>query len=247
MSPEIIAHRGFSARAPENTLAACRLALEHGADGLEFDLQTTLDGTPVVMHDERVDRTTDGSGPVRRFPLDQLRTLDAGSWYAPEFAGERVPTLDEVLTLAADHGARVYPEIKGYRVPEELARIVERLEYFGLLPTAVILAFDWRDLVRIREMRPDVAIGFEVDSAARLDYAIRAAARYGNAVLSCSTNVLAEPAALVAARAAGVPVVAWTVDDAALAARLAEAGVGGLITNDVGALAHLRGPYPLRD
>src|SRR5512143_199880 len=95
--PLILAHRGASRRAPENTMAAFRLAAELGADGVELDVQLSKDGEVVVMHDSRVDRTTDGHGRIRDLPLAELRALDAGGWYAPEFAGERIPTLAEVL------------------------------------------------------------------------------------------------------------------------------------------------------
>lgn len=95
--PRLIGHRGAAAKAPENTLASLRRALEDGADGLEFDLRATLDEVVVLLHDETLDRTTTGNGPLRSLPLAELRSLDAGGWFSPDFAGEKVPDLQQVL------------------------------------------------------------------------------------------------------------------------------------------------------
>jgi glycerophosphoryl diester phosphodiesterase len=100
--PAVFGHRGASAHAPENTLAAFRLAHSQGAEGIEFDVRLTADGQVAVIHDDDVGRTTDGAGRVSRLPLAALREFDAGAWCDPAFAGERIPTLDEVLELAGD-------------------------------------------------------------------------------------------------------------------------------------------------
>jgi glycerophosphoryl diester phosphodiesterase len=91
------AHRGDKACAPENTLPAIRSAVEKGAAQIEFDVQATRDGQLVIMHDATVDRTTDGKGKVSELAFDEVRALDAGTWFGPQFKGERVPTLKEVL------------------------------------------------------------------------------------------------------------------------------------------------------
>jgi glycerophosphoryl diester phosphodiesterase len=93
----VIAHRGFSAAAPENTIAAVRAAIAVQADMVEIDVTLTADDSIVVIHDEILDRTTDGKGEVSRFTLAELKQLDAGSWFDPSFAGEPIPTLDQVL------------------------------------------------------------------------------------------------------------------------------------------------------
>src|SRR3972149_5202117 len=95
--PVIFAHRGASACAPENTLAAFQLALEQGAPAIEFDVKLTSDGQVVVIHDQTANRTTDGAGNVANLPLAALRELDAGSWLSAAFRGERIPSLDEVF------------------------------------------------------------------------------------------------------------------------------------------------------
>lgn len=108
---QIWAHRGASREAPENTLPAFERALSQDADGVEFDVQLTADGVPVVIHDETLERTTDGRGRVVAYSLDQLRRLDASAGMAG-FAGVRVPTLDEVLELVAPTGVAINVELK---------------------------------------------------------------------------------------------------------------------------------------
>lgn len=109
---QVIAHRGASADAPENTLAAFALASTLGADWFELDCTLTRDGAVIVIHDDTVDRVTNGKGKVADLTLAELRRLDAGSWKDPAFAGERLPTLDEALALARDRHIGVYIEIK---------------------------------------------------------------------------------------------------------------------------------------
>src|SRR5579864_1864121 len=100
--PWVIAHRGASGHAPENTLASFRRAVELGATFIETDLRLSRDARFVAIHDGTLDRTTNGRGLVRDFTLDQLRELDAGSSFAPEFAGERIPTIEEIFAFARE-------------------------------------------------------------------------------------------------------------------------------------------------
>ena len=108
----VIGHRGAAARAPENTLAGLRKAKELGADWVEFDVMLSGDGVPVLIHDETLQRTTTGRGRVARHTADEIRSLDAGAWFAPEFAGERVPTLAEAVALLLELGLNANVEIK---------------------------------------------------------------------------------------------------------------------------------------
>ena len=100
--PLVLAHRGASAYAPENTIAAFRLAHELGADGIELDVQLTRDKIPVVIHDDTVDRTTDGKGLVRELTIAEIARLDAGTWKTEDFAGEGIPTLAQVFEALSD-------------------------------------------------------------------------------------------------------------------------------------------------
>jgi glycerophosphoryl diester phosphodiesterase len=109
LQPVIFAHRGASAWAPENTLAAFRLAVEHGAPAIELDVKLTSDRKVVVLHDQTVDRTTNGHGDLRQFSLADLRELDAGGPFSAEYQGERIPTLVEVFEAV---GKQVYINIE---------------------------------------------------------------------------------------------------------------------------------------
>jgi glycerophosphoryl diester phosphodiesterase len=122
--PFVSAHRGFSARAPENTMPALTASFEAGADVAEIDVRLTSDGTLVLMHDATVDRTTDGKGPISEMTMEQVRNLDAGRWFDRKFAGTPVPTLDEVLAWARGRMALLI-ELKNY--PERNEAFVDDL------------------------------------------------------------------------------------------------------------------------
>src|SRR4051794_34519268 len=100
--PKVIGHRGAKAYAPENTLAGIRTAAQQGARWVEVDVKLTRDGVPILMHDDTVDRTTNGKGAAATLDFAELRRLDAGAWFGPAFAGERIPTLEEALALVFD-------------------------------------------------------------------------------------------------------------------------------------------------
>ena len=128
ITPLRIAHRGASGPglAPENTLAACEKALQIGVDILEIDVRATRDGQLVVLHDSALDRTTNGTGLVADLLGDQVRQLDAGRWFSPDFAGERVPLLEDVLDLARNQ-ALVLIEIKADGIAERVLQAIEAM------------------------------------------------------------------------------------------------------------------------
>lgn len=146
----IIAHRGASAYAPENTPAAFSLALEMGAGHIELDVHLSSDGQVVVIHDAAVDRTTNGSGPVAGYTLAELRKLDAGSWFAPEFGGERIPTLAETLELCRGR-ARLHVEIKG-AAKSLVPLTLDCIRQGGMAADVTITSFD---INRLKEARAD--------------------------------------------------------------------------------------------
>jgi glycerophosphoryl diester phosphodiesterase len=161
----VIGHRGAPSRAPENTLASFQAALDIGVDGIELDVHLSADGHLVVIHDARLERTTDGKGLVHEQDLAQLQRLDAGSWYAPGFAGQRIPTLDEVLDLI---GTRVplQVELKGVSAGLTEATLAA-LDARGLLDTAMLTSFQLDRLPRVRQLAPRVQIGALVWGRAR--------------------------------------------------------------------------------
>jgi len=152
-SCDVVAHRGFSSAAPENTLAAIRAAIQAGATGCEFDVYRSADGTIVLMHDKTVNRTTDGVGPVTELTLQQLQELDAGSWKGKQFAGERVPTLKEALRLLDQSGCQPVIEIKMEGISKQ---VVEDVRELGMVDQVAVIAFSEAVVREIRELEPRI-------------------------------------------------------------------------------------------
>lgn len=152
--PEVIAHRGFSGKAPENTLAAFRMAAGLDIDGIEFDVQLTRDNRVVVIHDETLERTTNGKGFVKDHTYDQLKELDAGSWFSKEFEGERIPLLEEVLKFVRGYGFFINIELKTsifeYQGIEKL--VLDSIKGFGMEKRVIISSFNHYSLKRFREL-----------------------------------------------------------------------------------------------
>jgi glycerophosphoryl diester phosphodiesterase len=158
--PLIIAHRGDSANAPENTLAAFRLAYENGADGIELDAMLSADQRLVVIHDDTLDRTSNGHGKVGEMPLTALRELDAGTWFSPKFKGEPIPLLDEVFT---ELGGKflINIELKNYKTPkDQLPELVVTLVKKHALSDSVLLSsFNARNILRAKSLAPEIRTG----------------------------------------------------------------------------------------
>jgi len=162
MTPQtmkLAAHRGHRAGAPENTLAAFRLARELGGEGItcETDLALTKDGQLMLIHDEMVDRTTDGHGLVQNMTMEELKALDAGSWFSPEFKGERIPTLREALVFARENGIVYQLELKVYNRNDEifpkLKALIDELDCADLLQFS---SFDFTLLKAVKEYMPEI-------------------------------------------------------------------------------------------
>lgn len=223
----IIAHRGATAEAPENTLAAFRRALEIGTDAVEIDVHLSADGEPVVIHESLLDRTTDGSGLVRGLSLVELRRLDAGRWFDERFAGERIPTLAEALDLLRP--VRVVIEIKNGPIyyPEIAARVVDSIRTVGH-PDVTISSFDHPVLLEVKARAP------ELDTAvlffARPLHPVRLAQDVGAGVLQPHWSYVT-PDLIASAHAAGLRVEAWVVDEPPHLAHVVGLGVDGIITN----------------
>ncbi|HEX2998878.1 MAG TPA: glycerophosphodiester phosphodiesterase family protein [Armatimonadota bacterium] len=151
----VIAHRGDPAQAPENTVVSFRKAVALAVDMIELDVHLSRDGYPVIMHDFDVDRCTNGHGRIADMTLAELRTLDAGCWYAPAFAGERIPTLSEALE-AIPAPVQVNMHLKPYEPENDrLERIaLEHIDRFGLTGRLVIVHDRMESLERLRAMRP---------------------------------------------------------------------------------------------
>lgn len=158
--PIVFAHRGASAQAPENTLAAFELAARQGAPAIELDAKLSADGQVIVMHDARVDRTTDGKGRVCDLPLTALRELDAGSWFSRQYRGERIPTLGEVFETL---GKRLFinVELTNYTTPRDalVEKVTELVKAFGLQSQVIFSSFLPHNLVQAAKRLPEVPRG----------------------------------------------------------------------------------------
>jgi glycerophosphoryl diester phosphodiesterase len=214
---QIYAHRGSSAIHPENTLRAFRHALAIGVDGIELDVHATADGTPVVIHDRDVGRTTDGAGYVDQIPLAQLETFDAGH-------GERVPTLAEILELVGA-AAHLDIEIKGTRIEHA---VLDVLAEFPAVRWA-ISSFAWDTLRTVRRLDPVAEVWPLAERVGDDLFAI--AAELASPAVSLFTGAYtAENAAKL--RDAGLGVIVWTVNDPREARRIADLGAFALCTDD---------------
>lgn len=233
-TPEIIAHRGFGARAPENTLASLEAAVETGVESIEYDLQTAACGTPVLFHDPMLGRTTNGVGPLRRRPLAHLKALDAGSWFGPEFAGEKILTQVEALTDLRGRVFRLYQDIKGYREIEDLDRMVANTRDADMVESSVFISADWVIMNRLQETAPDMTRAYLVEDIKGFSDALDRAAVDEGALLDVEIGVaLDHPQRVQEAIQAGVEVMAWTVDDESQASEAVALGITRLTTNEV--------------
>jgi len=227
--PIIIAHRGASGEYPENTLAAYRAAVEIGADYFELDARLSRDGVPVVMHDATVDRTTDGHGAVADRTVEELKRLDAGSWKAARFAGERVPTLEEVFSAFPE--SRIVVELKSSPgaagLEEAVLAVVER---HGAADRVIFCSFQPASLARMlalgatSRMAPILHRGTPREDKRAFRALRRAEALHAE-------QSLCTPRTMRWAQERGYRVNPWTVDDPAAMRRLLAMGTDGISTN----------------
>ena len=222
-----IGHRGASGRSPENTLLAFRYAFELGADAIECDVQLSADGEPVIIHDDAVDRTTNGQGRVDQLSFEGLRRLDAG-------AGEQIPTLQETLDLCQAAGKQINLELKGetleqtHRIGQVVGEVLESGDYQDM----VLISSFWLPAVtRFKGEHPQFRTG-TLHSGTRWRFTNMLTFARAAGADAIHPHVRLTSRALVdAAHAAGLQVNVWTVDQPKAIARLASWGVDGIMTN----------------
>jgi len=219
-----IAHRGASGYAPENTRAAFERAIAMGADAIETDVRQTFDGGLVLMHDATVTRTTSGHGPVADHTLAELRALDAGSWFALEFAGERVVTLHELIEELVPR-IEVVLEIKDATAA---APTVEAITAAGIADRVQVTSFLWAPLLEAKQLAPELTLGFLTPEFDR-DIIRRCAGR-GFAQVCPRVDTLT-PELVREAHDAGLFVRAWGVSRQEQVATLFDAGADGATVN----------------
>jgi glycerophosphoryl diester phosphodiesterase len=243
--PLNIGHRGAAADAPENTLAAFELALRHGADGVEFDVQLSADGVPVVIHDARLERTTSGSGRVADHSLRALRRLDAGSWFnrryparaRARYVGRKIPLLAEVLSWVHDRNCLAFVEIKknARARPGIEGKVLEEIHRAGVAPRATVISFDLPTLRRVRHIDPRVPLG--IDFTRPLLAVTRARSIKAGVVLPYWAFAFRR--FLKGAHEAGLKVVVWDLDEPQWMRRKLADGVDGIITGCPAKLAEI--------
>lgn len=224
----VIAHRGASGHAPENTMAAFRKAVALGATFLETDLQLSRDARFVAIHDATVNRTTNGQGAVHDLTLAELRQLDAGSWFGSEFSGERIPTLEEILQFSKRNDVVFYLELKpGGSWGGEHA-LIGALRESGEIARAVVISFDASVVLNLRKIEPTVMTGLLYDG--QIENPLAKAVEVGARQLVARGD-LVTPALLSEARKKDLQVVCWTVNHPAHMRMLMAAGVAGIMSD----------------
>ena len=224
----LIAHRGASGYAPENTLAAFRKAVAMGLGFIETDLQLSRDARFVAIHDDTVNRTTNGQGSVHDLTLAELRRLDAGSWFGSSFVGERIPTLEETLEFAKRHDVVFYLELKpGGSWGGEHA-LIGALRESGEYARVVVISFDSALVAAVRRVEPTLMTGLLCDG--QIDKPIEKTLEIGARQLVIRGN-LVTPAMIAEAKRHDLQVICWTVNHPAHLRLLASAGVAGIMSD----------------
>lgn len=229
--PPVIGHRGAAARAPENTLGGLRRARSLGCSWVEFDIRLTADGVLVLCHDAMLDRTTNGGGAVSAQPFATIREVDAGAWFGPEYAGEKIPTLEEVLLLAVELGLSANIEIKAdpgreYATAAAVAAVLGR-RGTGDWPV-LVSSFLLPSLSVMQELAPGIPRGVLFRLIPR-DW-LGIARRLGCAVVGADHRRLTRRQ-VAEIRAAGYPCAAYTVNDARRARQLYQWGVTSVFSD----------------
>ncbi len=228
--PVIFAHRGASAYAPENTGAAFKKAIAMKADGIELDVHLTQDGHIVVIHDERVDRTSNGTGWVKDMKLSELKGLDFGSWFGSDFKGETILTLEEVLDLLKGWDGILNVELKSgpifYEGLEQ--KTLDVLKAFRMTGRTIISSFNHYSLLTVKRIEPGIKTGilYMAGLVEPWDYAKKVGA---DAIHPYFVNI--QPPIVQGCKAHGILMNPFTVDKPEHIRALALADVDGIITN----------------
>jgi len=232
----VVGHRGFSSVAPENTMASLLKAVEIGAGGSEFDVHATCDGALVVMHDGKVDRTTNGKGEIATLSLLEIKRLDAGSWKDPRYAGEPVPTLDDCLAALKNTPCRPVIEIKGANIAD---KVVAAVRAHNMVDHAYAISFNKDSVKAVRELEPGLSCALLLganketkiwDADKIVDWIVTQAEE-------CNTTFVDLDKALLSAEIVAnlhekkLTVWAWTVDEAPMMDNLLAWGVESITTN----------------
>lgn len=231
----VIAHRGASGYAPENTMAAFQKAFEMKAEFIELDVMLSKDGVPVLFHDQTLDKKTDGTGEVKEYTFAELQQLDAGSWFSEEFSDEKIPSLEEVLSWASGKMAlNIEIKTEAWREDPERSiepRVVQLVRESGMSDHIIFSSFDYRILRRLNELAPELrtAVLYEPSQSGEKDPVTLVSELQANA-FNCSATQLT-PEWMNQLKTAGIPVLVYTVNDPEVMKFLMDAGVSGIFTD----------------
>ncbi|HEV7683355.1 MAG TPA: glycerophosphodiester phosphodiesterase family protein [Pyrinomonadaceae bacterium] len=251
-APLILGHRGASALAPENTLAAFARAIDDGADGIEFDVRLSRDGIPVVIHDATLKRTALIDGSVAEMTAAELRAVDVGSWFTgrstESFRGENLPTLAQVFELFSTNDGQLYVEMKcdKHEGSELASAVVKLTSECRMVDRVVVESFDHAAIAAVKKADSGIrtAALFEprltrpLSTIRRLKM-VDTALAFGADEIALH-HTLVGPRIVEKAMQAGLEVVVWTVDETAWIARARKLGIKALIANNPGSMVRSR-------
>jgi len=233
-SAPTVAHRGFSAIAPENTISSAKKAIEVGAQGSEFDVYSTTDGVLYLNHDGNLKRTTGYDCAAKAIDSKTLATLDFGAWKGEEFKGEKVALYDDALALLKDSKTRPVIEVKENGFED---KIVEGIRKHDLVETAIVIDFNADRVKKIRELEPNLCVAWLVSYKVEKETPQSMAQNIIDTLKKCNTNVVdveyhaVSPEFLKILNDAGITVMCWTCDNPNDIQRLVDWGVVSITTN----------------
>lgn len=238
MSCIVIAHRGSNKVAPQNTMPAFRQAIEEGTDGFETDVHLTKDGQLVICHNYTVDETSDGTGLITSYTLEELKKLDFGSYFSEDFRGTRLPTLDEFLELTSAYGESVINiELKSppKNRLEMVRKTLDAIVKYNVLERVIISSFDSRILKAVKSIEPQCKTAFLYPatnpSTHRFESVPFLTVKSTGADIIHPISAFVNRSLVHTAHKLGLKVNVWTVDDEPTVRRLLACGVDGIITN----------------
>ncbi|MCL2405756.1 MAG: glycerophosphodiester phosphodiesterase [Defluviitaleaceae bacterium] len=240
IKPLVLAHRGFSGKFPENTRRAFMEAIAiSGCDGFEVDVHLSADGEPIIIHDSTLDRTTSGKGPVNAMTFKELRKLDVGSWMGPQFAGEQIMHLDELLELATLHNQLLNIELKTYPLIHTGIEqsVIGRITALGAQDRVFLSSFNHLSMKLCKEIDPAINVGLLY-----MQPFINAEKYAAGYALHPEYNLLAlEPDLVSRAHNEGIAVHAWTANTDEAMQLCIDSKVDSIITNYPDRLVELLG------
>ena len=227
---QIIAHRGAAAVCPENTISAFKRAIEMGSDAIETDVQMTKDGHLILIHDEKLERTTNGKGWVKEYTLEEIKRLDAGGWFNNSFTGETIPTVEELFNLISNTNLWVNIEIKAGFVlyPGIEQALVSKIKEYNMEDKVIISSFNHYSIDLIRKISPELetAILYVAGLYEPWDYAKGIGARFLHPFKEAVYQEM-----VTGAHQRGMGVHPYTIDKEEEMIALIKMGVDGIITN----------------